>query len=220
MWTVRLYILLQSILNRHPKLKNWVANSRLYQKLPPTDRRYLTQHVLPALASAKLRRVLFVGCKAYTARYGQQLIRAAVDYWTTDIDPAATIWGERDRHIVCDIARIDDVCPAGSFDAVLLNGVIGHGVDDEREMNRALTAIAHILRPNGILLIGWNSTKQHPDPMELDAITTYFRHECMLGLPVRKTFTTTDHVYDWLLRTNVAEATARTQAVSGDLVKS
>ncbi len=214
MLTVRLYIISQSVLNKHPKLKNWVRKSYLYRRLTPflfnfdgsfSDRRYMTLHILPALASAKIQRVLFVGCKAYTARYGKPLIRAGIDYWTTDINPAAAIWGEKDHHIVCDIAKIDHVCPADSFDAVLLNGVIGDGVDDEREMNRTVTAIARILRPNGILLIGWNSRKKHPNPMKIEAVTTYFRYECVLPLDVRKVFPNTDHVYDWLAKINPAE---------------
>jgi SAM-dependent methyltransferase len=233
MWTVRLYILsqslAQSLLNTHPKLKHRARNSYLYRTLPPllfnfnvsfSDRRYMTQHILPALVSAKVQRVLFVGCKAYTARYGKRLTRGGVEYWTTDINPAAAIWGEKNHHIVCDIAKIDDVCPAESFGAVLLNGVIGDGVDDESEMNRTVTAIARILRPNGILLIGWDSLKKHPDPMEIQAVTTYFRHESVLPLPARKTFPDTDKVYDWLVKTYAAEANALTEAVSNGLAKS
>ena len=229
MWKVRLYISAQSVLNKHPKLKNWARGSYLYRSLTPflfdfdgsfSDRRYMTQHILPALASAKIQRVLFVGCKAYTARYGKQLTRASVDYWTTDINPAAAIWGQKDHHIVCDIAAIDHVCPAESFDAILLNGVIGDGVDDESAMNRTVSAIARILRPNGTLLIGWDSLKEHPDPMKIEAVTTYFRRECMLPLPVRKTFPDTDKVYDWLTKTHAPEANALTQEVSDGLVKS
>jgi hypothetical protein len=68
-------------------------------------------------------------------------------------------------------------------------------------MNRAVKAITRILRPNGILLIGWNTQKRHPDPMELEAVTKYFRRECPLPLPQRKTFPDTDHAYDWLVKT-------------------
>ena len=109
----------------------------------------------------RVPRVLFVGCKPYTARYGRRLTGVGIDYWTTDIDPAAAMWGERNHHIVGDVTLIDDLCSPNSFDAVLLNGVIGDGtgLDEEDQMNRAVTAIARILRPNGILLIGWNSSK-------------------------------------------------------------
>jgi SAM-dependent methyltransferase len=178
-----------------------------------SDRRYMSENILPALETARMRRVLFVGCKPYTARYGRRLTDAGIDYWTTDVDPAAAMWGERNHHIVGDITRIDDVCTPDSFDAVLLNGVIGDGLDEEDQMNRAVTAIARILRPNGILLIGWNSLKKHPDPMQLAAVATYFRHECVFSLPVRKTFPDTDHVYDWLVKTDVPQTT-RQQGIS------
>jgi hypothetical protein len=224
MWRVQLYI----FIHRHPKLVRWLRESNLFRSVMPflfnfnryySDRQYMTKKILPALASSKLQRVLFVGCKEYTARYGKRLTRAGIDYWTTDIDPSAATWGEKGRHIVCDIAKIDEVCPAESFDAVLLNGVIGDGVDDESEMNRTLTAIACILRPNGTLLIGWDSLKKLPDPMEIETTAKYFRHESILPLPVRKTFSDTDKVYDWLIKTEAAEANAFTKAVSGGLVK-
>ena len=170
-----------------------------------SDRRYMTTDILPALVSSKVQRVLFVGCREYTALYGKRLTRARIDYWTTDIDPAVAIWGEKGHHIVYDIGKIDDVCSAESFDAVLLNGVLGHGVDQKDAMNRAVKAIAHILRPNGMLLIGWNSKKKHSDPAALEAVSMYFRHEPVLPLPVRKTFPDTDHVYDWLIKTGAAE---------------
>jgi SAM-dependent methyltransferase len=225
MWRVRLYL----FIHRHPKLANWLRESNFFRTVIPflfnfdrcyTDRRYMTKKILPALALSKLTRVLFVGCKEYTARYGKRLTRAGIDYWTTDIDPSAAPWGEKGHHIVCDIAKIDQVCPAESFDAILLNGVIGTGVDEESEMNRTITAIARILRPNGILLIGWDSSKKHPDPTEIEAVTKYFRHGCVLPLPVRKTFPDTDKVYDWLIKNDAAESTALTLAVSGDPVES
>jgi SAM-dependent methyltransferase len=225
MWRVRIYI----FIHRHRKLANWLRESNLFRPLMPflfnfnryySDRRYMTKKILPALALSKLQRVLFVGCKEYTARYGKRLTRAGIEYWTTDVNPSAASWGEKGHHIVCDIAKIDEVCPADSFDAVLLNGVIGDGVDDESAINRTVTAIARILRPNGILLIGWDSLKKHPNPVEIEAVTTYFRHEPVLTLPARKTFPDTDKIYDWLIKTDAAEASAFTKAVSGGLVKS
>jgi SAM-dependent methyltransferase len=211
---IKLYIFAQSFLSNHPNLKRWMRNSYLYRTMVPclfdfsniySDRRYMTDEILPALAALKIARILFVGCKAYTARYGKRLIRAGIDYWTTDIVPAASIWGEHNHHIVTDIAKIDHVCAAESFDAVLLNGVIGHGIDDESEINRAIEAISRILRPNGLLLIGWNSDKRHPDPITVEAVARYFRRMQVLPLPLRKTFPDTDHVYDWLVKTNSTE---------------
>ena len=214
---VQLYISAQSFLYKHPKFANRVRQFYLFRTLAPIlfdfkgnygDRQYMIESILPALASLGGGRVLFVGCKPYTARYGRQLTRAEIDYWTTDISPAAAIWGERDQHIVCDIAEIDAFCTPKSFDAVLFNGVIGWGVDEECQMNRAITAIARILRPSGALLIGWNSSKEHPDPLQLEAVATNFRHECPYSLPSRQTFPDTDHVYDWLVKVSGGVGTA------------
>jgi SAM-dependent methyltransferase len=217
---------LYTFIHRHPKMRSWLQRSYLFRMLMPvlfnfdrrySDRRYLTESILPALVTSSVKRFLFVGCKEYTARYGKRFTRAGVDYWTTDIDPAAAIWGQKDHHIVCDIAMIDEVYPAESFDAVLLNGVLGDGVDEESVMNRTLTAIAHILRPNGMLLIGWNSDKKHPDPTEIEAVSMYFRREPVLSLPLRKTFPDTDHVYDWLVKIDQSEVNAVAQVVSDGL---
>ena len=214
MWRVQLYIALQSALQRHPRVGARVRKAYLFQMIMPflfdfkrefSDRQYMAERILPALALSKLQRVLFVGCKEYTARYGKRLSDTGIDYWTTDIDPAAAIWGEKGHHVVCDIVKIDHVCPAESFDAVIMNGVIGHGVDEESAINRAIEAIARIVRPNGILLIGWNSQKRHPDPLQLDAVTRNFRHGCLLSLPERTTFPDTDHIYDWLTKNNTAD---------------
>src|ERR1700758_2641591 len=61
-----------------------------------SDRVYMRKSILPLLASTGLKRVLFVGCKSYTSGYGKRLSRISIDYWTTDIDPQAAMWGEKD----------------------------------------------------------------------------------------------------------------------------
>jgi SAM-dependent methyltransferase len=175
-----------------------------------SDRVYMRKSVLPLLASTGIKRVLFVGCKPYTAGYGKRLSRISIDYWTTDIDPQAAMWGEKDHHIISDIIHIDAACSPASFDAVLLNGVFGHGVNERSEMNCAIEAIARILRPNGILLIGWNSGLIQ-DPIGLAAINRYFRRDAALPLPLRKTFPDTDHVYDWLVKVDTCGASRPSQ---------
>jgi len=170
-------------------------------------RQYMTESIFPALAAMNPKRVLFVGCKSYTAHYGKQLTRTPIEYWTTDIDPAAAIWGEKDRHIVCDIAKINEMCPPGWFDVVILNGVFGYGVDEEKEMDRAIAAIARILREDGILLIGW-TPREVKDPTRLESTRVHFRRKRVSPLPLRKTFPDTDDVYDWLVKTSRSQHNA------------
>jgi hypothetical protein len=219
MWSL-IYRAAMSVLRNHPDLRNRLPR-QLYRRLAllitsrtafGSVRQYMTETIFPALASMNLKRVLFVGCKSYTAHYGKPLTQAAIEYWTTDIDPVAAIWGEKDHHIVCDITKIDEVCPSGWFDVVLLNGVFGYGVDEETEMNRAIEAIAKILRQDGMLLIGWNP-KEVKDPTRLESARVHFRRERVLPLPLRKTFQDTDAVYDWLVKTSGAQQNAVAHSV-------
>jgi hypothetical protein len=214
MWSL-IYRAAMSVLRKYPGLRNRLPR-RLYRRLGllitsraalGSVRRYMTESIFPALAAMNPKRVLFVGCRSYTAHYGKQLTGTAIEYWTTDIDPAAAIWGEKDRHIVCDITKIDEVCPSGWFDVVILNGVFGYGVDEENEMDRAITAVARILRVDGMLLIGW-TPREVQDPTRLASARLHFRRERVLPLPLRKTFPDTDDVYDWLVRTSGAQRSA------------
>jgi hypothetical protein len=210
MWSL-IYHAAMSVFHKYPGLRNrlprrfyrWLALLITSRAALGSARQYLTGSIFPALASTELKRVLFVGCKSYTAHYGKQLTQAAIEYWTTDIDPAAAIWGEKNRHITCDITKIHEACPPGWFDVVLLNGVFGYGIDEESEMNRAIEAIAQILRRDGMLLIGWNP-KEVTDPTRLESARVHFRRDCWLSLPFRKTFPDADAVYDWLVKTSAA----------------
>jgi len=214
MWSL-IYRAAMSVLRKYPALRNRLPR-QLYRRLGllitsraafGSVRQYMTETIFPVLATMNLKRVLFVGCKSYTAHYGKQLTRAAIEYWTTDIDPAAAIWGEKDHHIVCDILKIDEVCASGWFDVVILNGVFGYGVDEENEMDRAIAAIARILREDGMLLIGW-TPREVQDPTKLESTRVHFRRERILPLPLRKTFPDTDDVYDWLVKTSPSQHNA------------
>lgn len=120
------------------------------------DRKYLAAEIFPKISDGRYPRILFVGCRRYTQNYSSYFKGKGVDFWTTDIDPAAESWGACGRHLVCDIRRIDELVPTRSFDLVILNGIFGFGVDDSDSMNQALRAIHNILRTGGALLVGWN----------------------------------------------------------------
>lgn len=160
------------------------------------DRVYLETEILPALAATRPARVLFVGCRRYTRHYGQRFTAGGSEYHTTDIDPAARRWGERDRHVTGDVRNIHFHYPAGHFDLVLLNGVFGFGVDAEEPMNETLDALHQVLVPGGTLLVGWNRGLI-ADPCGLPRMQALFRHQAVPPLPARKAFADhIRHVYD------------------------
>jgi SAM-dependent methyltransferase len=168
---------------------------------PGVDR-YLLEHALfPALlADPGVQRVLFVGCEWYTRRYPQRF--AGRSFVTIDVDPAKARYGGR-PHLVASFADVDHHVAAGSLDAVVANGVIGFGLDDPADCERALAASFRCLRPGGWLVIGWNDVDDlRPVRLgELDSLRAY-EHVPLPPFPTadHPTFSPARHVFSFYRR--------------------
>ena len=160
------------------------------------DRLVLVDRYIPAFA-ANGGRILWVGCQAYTADYPARLEARGGEAWTLEFDPAAAIWGREGRHRTGDLKAADTLFEGMSFDAILCNGVLGFGVNAPEDQRTALAAMAKLLRPGGLLLLGWN-TDRIADPMGLTAAD--YRPTTLGDLPARMTFPTVTHVFDLLER--------------------
>lgn len=163
------------------------------------DRRLMAEAYIPALAQAG-GRILWVGCRAYTAEDYPALERQGAELWTTDIDPDAARWGRRGRHRTGDVCLIDELFADLTFDAIVCNGVLGFGVDAPDLQRQALKAMAGILRPGGVLLLGWNTDKID-DPLHAGLTQPFFTPAPLAGQPSRVAFEDVTHVYDALIRT-------------------
>lgn len=161
-----------------------------------SDRKMLAETWLPAFA-AEGGTILWVGCRKYTAADYAVLEQGGGTVWTTDIDPDAARWGRQPRHRTGDICEADTLFADVTFDAVICNGVLGYGVDSVEQQQRALTAMARILRPGGRLLLGWNTDKID-DPITAGLTTPWFTPVDFAG-PSRTSFTEVTHVYDSLI---------------------
>jgi hypothetical protein len=160
-----------------------------------SDRSYLRNSVLPAIARAGPARLLFVGVRGYTGVYADTFRSGPTEFWTTDIDPGAARYGVPDRHVIADVRQLDQAVRPASFAVVLLNGVFGWGVDAAEDMERTLGAVHAVLSRGGLLLIGWNADRV-ADPEALGAIRL-FEPAAPFGLPHRKSFADVTHVYAW-----------------------
>ena len=145
------------------------------------DRRVLEQVLLPALsADDRLQSILFVGCDWYTRGY-RRFFRGR-SYVTLDIDPANRRCGARE-HIVDALQNLGHHVPVGSLDLILVNGVIGYGLDERADIEAAFDACLVALRPQGILLLGWNDIAGRR-PSRFDESTSLRGFEPMVLAPI------------------------------------
>lgn len=129
----------------------------------PPDRRMLVR-ILDALAAdPAYGAVLFVGVQWYTAAYAARFPPGR-RFATIDPNPAVARFGA-DGHVVGAVQDVGALFSDVTFDAIVMNGVIGFGLDDPREVERAIGACAAKLRPGGLLVLGVNEQKPtHVDP--------------------------------------------------------
>jgi hypothetical protein len=127
---------------------------RRIERLP--SRRFICETLLPLLAGTGCTNLLFVGIEGYNRNVVNKCARTGLTLWTIDIDPAAVRWGPAGRHMVGDVREIDQQIAPQFFDAAIMNGVLGYGIDDARGAEAAIRALATVVKPNGFVVIGWN----------------------------------------------------------------
>jgi len=162
------------------------------------DRLVLVDRYIPAFAT-RGGRILWVGCQAYTAGYPAMLEAGGGEVWTLEFDPAAALWGREGRHRTGDLKVADEIFSDLTFDAILCNGVLGFGVNSAADQQTALAAMARLLRPGGLLLLGWN-TDRIADPVVAGFTADGYRSATLGDVPTRMTFPTVTHVFDVLER--------------------
>jgi SAM-dependent methyltransferase len=174
------------------------------------SRKWLENDVLAVLPGLGFRRILFVGTAPYTWHYERIACRAGGEWITCDVNPSAAVWGAR-RHAVARVQEIDARFAPGYFDAVILSGVLAFGIDPGADFDAAISAISRVLRPEGLLLLGWNSDLA-ADPLLSGGMCRLFRAAVNLPLPSRRSFDEEAFVYDFQLR---AEDHEQSRSLSG-----
>jgi hypothetical protein len=128
------------------------------EKITSADRLILEETILPHFSQSNaVHHVLFVGCSAYTQRYKDLFVSKA--YWTIDPKRVKRKYGS-ERHIVDSITNIGRYVVNDYFNVIIMNGVIGYGLNRVSAIERAIDACHAALARDGVLLLGWNDTAQ------------------------------------------------------------
>jgi hypothetical protein len=104
-----------------------------------------------------------VGCSAYTQRYEEFF--TGKEYWTIDPKRVKRQYGAQ-RHVVDSVTNVGRYVARHYFDLIIMNGVIGFGLNRVDDIEQAVAACYEALARHGILLVGWNDTPRRM-PIEL-----------------------------------------------------
>ncbi len=127
---------------------------RRIRRLP--SRIFLETVVIPALAKAGRRRMLFVGTRSYNQPAYERCTREGIVVWSIDMDASASAHGAPDGHFVGNICDIEKLAGGQSFDVIMFNGVLGWGLNTASEALMAVKAMKNVVAPGGLLFVGWN----------------------------------------------------------------
>lgn len=134
----------------------------------PPDRRLMEGEILPALArDPDVRTVLFVGVKWYNAHHKDLFVGKT--FATIDPDPEQAVHGGK-PHAVAFVQDLEKHFEGMTFDAILISGVIGWGINDVPELDRTLRVFSRVMRPGAWVVFGLNPlTKNHVEPGDAEA---------------------------------------------------
>ena len=170
------------------------------------ERLFLQNDALPWV-SASYKQVLFVGTAVYTYQYEKLFADDPDRYTNIDRNPSTKVWGGK-HHIVAPIEQIDQHRPPGFFDCIVLSGVLGYRIPEhgdyglvEQNDLRALLKVLHgVLRPGGLLLVGWNLRDMAQSLSQLGLLEPYFAPTDKTPWGARKEFLGDPHVFEFYER--------------------
>lgn len=136
-----------------------------YERSEYEDRQVLEGIIFPYLLSEyNPRKILDIGREDYQEFYNQFF--AGRELWTIDLDPQRAEFGA-ENHIIDSAANLQKHFDNDYFDLVVMNGVVGWGLNKNEEIQKTFAAIYHILRPGGIFVFGFNDLEDLlPVPLE------------------------------------------------------
>lgn len=142
----------------------------------PPDRRVLEESLRIFAARTEVRRVLFVGVKAYNRHLAALFVGPgapdAAQRTFATIEPVAELaeFGGS-PHFVDVLENLHRHVAPESFDLIVMNGVIGFGLNDPANVELALRQVHRALAPDGELFLGINERiPTHVDLAKIEAM--------------------------------------------------
>ncbi|MCU0533029.1 MAG: nodulation S family protein [Hydrococcus sp. Prado102] len=173
----KIFSIQASFWERKIKIATWAIALLSRGNLPLfSESRYVLElSIIPYfVARPDFNKILFVGCAWFTRYYSKEYFFAR-DYWTIDKNFKKAKYGAK-QHIIDSLSNLQNYSPLNYFDLIICTGVFGWGLNEKEEVERAFHQCSQCLRPEGILILGWNDIPQRtPFPLESCQSLTQFK---------------------------------------------
>lgn len=111
------------------------------------------------------QQLLFLGLDKHNWHY-PRLLHAT--FHSLDISPRNAVYGRPGLHRIGNALDMAEHYGADAFDVVIANGLLGFGIDGEAGLRRLLAQCHAVLRPGGVLVLGYNDLAERtPFPVEV-----------------------------------------------------
>ena len=113
---------------------------------------------ISTLSKSNINTVLFVGIGPYTYHYSKLFKKVNVDFYSLDIREESMLWVyNKSKHKILDIRKIASKDYNFKFDLIIFMGMIGYGINNEKDLSDSIKSIKKLLNDKGSLLIGYES---------------------------------------------------------------
>jgi len=134
---------------------NRIVHNNVYKRAKYNDRSVLEQIIIPhVLAYNNPQKIFDIGREDYQGFYNEFF--KGRELWTLDIDEEREEFGSPGHHITDDVSNAGSHFEENFFNFILINGVLGWGLNNKNKIEKAFNGIYKIMSPKGILVVGWN----------------------------------------------------------------
>ena len=117
-------------------------------------------------------KTLFVGIDKHNWHYPRLLIS---EFHSLDIEPRKAVYGPPGRHWTGSATLMGAHYGHDVFDVVVANGLVGFGINDATAFRRLLVQCYEVLKPGGLLILGYNDRPDRAPFPILSAVREYFQ---------------------------------------------
>lgn len=126
-----------------------------YKREKLNDRNVLEEIIFPyVLAKYDPQTILDIGREDYQAFYNDFF--EGRDLYTIDMNPKHAEFGMKGKHEIDNVTNLKNHYQDSQFDFILMNGVYGWGLNEEKDIQVTFNAVYDILKPGGVFILGFN----------------------------------------------------------------